>query len=449
MEQEADFISERVPWYSGFLSNVFWQDINKETAESLDYNWTDRIALTMVLVHGAFIIVLVWLNVYAHLAEAWPSPISRRSLSSGVAFWSTCTALILCLITTYFYSTYRNSSHYIWRISLSFVLASFSCLLILVSGGSTLIHFHAFLVMTFIAMYADWRLPWFIFMVVSIFLFMFSFTHLDWVYYTGFLLMSPTFDVLILLAMASLMTILCQRYREAVLALQGAKRRNDEFLAIASHELKTPLTSLKGYTQVLQQQLKRLKDPVSLEYSSKIYHQLNRLTGLVRDLLDVSKIQSGKMDFRYERVGIDGLIRDVVEEVQELFPSYTIRIDGRAYTPILGDRVRLYQVLLNLLMNAVKYSPGKNTIIIHVVEARDKIVISVQDFGIGIRLKDQQKIFEPYFRANEAQRDELPGGLGMGLYICSVIVQLHHGRMWVDSEFGYGSTFSFYLPIVH
>jgi PAS domain S-box-containing protein len=225
------------------------------------------------------------------------------------------------------------------------------------------------------------------------------------------------------------------------------KQRKDEFISMASHELKTPMTSLKGFTQVLQRRLQKQGDEQGLHYLARMDAQLSRLTKLVGDLLDVSKMQAGKLTFDIEPLELDALVLETVENVQAAISAHQISIAGRTHGCILGDKDRLGQVFINMLTNAVKYSPKAEKVVVHLSGDRQQVVVSVQDFGIGIDAAHHQKIFEKFYQVTDPEERTYPG-LGMGLYISSEIVERHHGRMWVESRKGEGSIFSVALPLV-
>ena len=184
-----------------------------------------------------------------------------------------------------------------------------------------------------------------------------------------------------------------------------------------------------------------------LTKTNKMDDQLNKIIGLVRDLLDISRIQSGQMQFNQEMVSIEALVEKAVEEVQALSRKHQIEVVGNQRVLVCGDRIRLSQLLVNLLSNAIKYSPEADKVVVTIKSARDRVVVEIQDFGIGISLTERQKVFEPYFRGRAQQREDVPGGLGMGLYICNEIIRRHNGRLWFESVPGEGSTFSFLLPL--
>ena len=226
-----------------------------------------------------------------------------------------------------------------------------------------------------------------------------------------------------------------------------AERRKDEFISMTSHELKTPVTSLKGFTNVLQRRLKKQGDEQSLHYLSRVDSQLNKLTKLVTDLLDMSRMQSGKLDLQLEQCDVDTLVSETVENMRAATVTHKIRIEGRANAQIVGDKDRLGQVFVNLLTNAIKYSPRADKVLVHVSRHAEQIIIGVQDFGIGIGEAYHQHIFERFYQVTDPEEKTFPG-LGIGLFISYEIVERHGGKIWVESKKGAGATFFVALPLI-
>ena len=216
---------------------------------------------------------------------------------------------------------------------------------------------------------------------------------------------------------------------------------------MASHELKTPVTSLKGFTHVLQRRLAKQGDEQGLHYATRIDAQLNKLTKLIADLLDISRAQTGKLAFEMEAFDLDSLVRETVENVQAATPTHRFHIEGRSDAQILGDKDRLGQVFINLLTNAAKYSPHANKVLVRLSRNQDRAIVQVQDFGIGIEHAHHRKIFERFYQITDPEERTYPG-LGIGLYISNEIVQRHHGRIEVQSRKGEGATFSVALPLL-
>jgi signal transduction histidine kinase len=223
------------------------------------------------------------------------------------------------------------------------------------------------------------------------------------------------------------------------------EQRKDEFICMASHELRTPLTGLLGSTQLLQRQLAGSDHPQTLRGIARIETQAKRLSRLIADLFDLSKIQAGKLTFAEETVDVDRLVREVVEQFQQTSQAHQISIEGSAPGTIVGDRERLDQVLINLLTNAMKYSPQAEQIIVHLSSTAEGLTVSVQDFGIGIPKTEQEKVFERFYRGTGKQNRTV-AGLGIGLFIADQIIEHYRGKLWVESVEGQGSTFSFSLP---
>jgi PAS domain S-box-containing protein len=222
------------------------------------------------------------------------------------------------------------------------------------------------------------------------------------------------------------------------------ERRKDDFLSIASHELKTPLTTIKGFLQVLQ----KIKPAgASEKYTStldKVVVYVDRLNKLISQLLDVSRIQTGNIELHKANVDFDRIVQEAIEGIASTAVTHEIRVSGKSNTTIIGDESHIVQVINNLLSNAIKYAPESTKIEVHIAKVSEFVKFSVRDFGVGISPEDQKKVFERFFRGGELQK-RFPG-MGIGLYICDQIIKNHGGTLWVESEKGKGSTFSFTLP---
>ncbi|GAC1565067.1 MAG: hypothetical protein NVS2B2_34440 [Ktedonobacteraceae bacterium] len=225
-----------------------------------------------------------------------------------------------------------------------------------------------------------------------------------------------------------------------------AEQRKDAFISMASHELKTPVTSLKGFTNILHRRFRKQEDEQALVFLEKIDRQVNKLTKLINDLLDVSKIQTGKLTYQEEHVELVALVQEIIENVQGTTQTHTLHLEGASEVQVLCDKDRLGQVLINLLTNAIKYSPHAEHVVVRVAQDPEHAMVSVQDFGIGISPAHQEKIFEQFYQVTDPEEKTYPG-LGIGLYISSEIVKRHGGRLWVESRKGAGSTFHVTLPL--
>jgi signal transduction histidine kinase len=228
-----------------------------------------------------------------------------------------------------------------------------------------------------------------------------------------------------------------------------AVKARDRFVSIASHELRTPIARVKGYAEMLL--AARSDGDLTDEMLERSLHRIDnasdRLAGLVRDLLDLSRITAGKLPMRLRSLDLTDLVRDVVSRYQEhLAGKLLLDIVGRPVT-VSGDPDRLEQVLTNLLDNAVKYSPEGPELRMRVQPKARGVLLEVCDHGIGLPSQAAaDRIFDAFSRADNAEQRQITG-MGLGLYICRNIVEQHHGRIWARSEGeGRGTTISVWLP---
>ncbi len=224
------------------------------------------------------------------------------------------------------------------------------------------------------------------------------------------------------------------------------EKLKDEFISTASHELKTPITSAKLYAGILSERIQQLGDQKTYTMITKLDVQLDRLTKLINDLLDVTKIKSGKIMFNKEKVAIENLLKDTIEEIQYTTVTHKLNLIGESKKIILLDKERMRQVIINLLTNAIKYSPDADTVDVLLTEDNKGVTICVKDYGVGIEKNDQENIFEPFYRSPIRNGQNFPG-LGLGLHISSEIVKRHEGKMWVESSVGQGTKIYVYLPL--
>jgi signal transduction histidine kinase len=172
--------------------------------------------------------------------------------------------------------------------------------------------------------------------------------------------------------------------------------------------------------------------------------QIDKLIELIKDLLDVTKIQAGKLELRKSKFLLSDLISECCEEMQVQSEKHKILVEGETNIEIYADKTRLEQVLVNLLSNAIKYSPGGEKVSINVSKVDEGVKIAITDFGIGIPKSKQQYLFDRFYRVDDTSQRY--AGLGLGLYISSEIVRQHNGHINIDSEDGKGSTFWFVIP---
>jgi PAS domain S-box-containing protein len=224
------------------------------------------------------------------------------------------------------------------------------------------------------------------------------------------------------------------------------QRQKDDFLGIASHELKTPVTSIKAYAQVLGAMLTREGETKKAEMVARMDAQVNRLTNLIGDLLDVTKINSGRLQFNKVWFDFNQAVKETMDDLQHTTKKHKLAADFTETGQIYSDKDRISQVITNLITNAIKYSPHTDQIIVSTRLKNNEAIACVQDFGIGIPDDKKDRVFEQFYRVSGDKQHTFPG-LGLGLYISSEIIKREGGRMWVNSVEGKGSTFCFALPV--
>jgi len=225
--------------------------------------------------------------------------------------------------------------------------------------------------------------------------------------------------------------------------------RKDDFISMASHELRTPVTSIKLYSQIVKTKLDEKKYVATKKYIRKLDDQLYKLTALVLDLLDISRMQSGEIQIEKAPFNLNHLVTEIVESLQRTTKNHTLSINGKITKDVIADRDRIYQVIVNLINNAIKYSPDGGKVIIHCKNTKDYVQISVEDRGLGIDKNHMQRIFEKLYRAPLVKKNAAVPGLGIGLYVSSEIIKIHNGKIWVENnKKRKGTTFYFTLPIV-
>jgi two-component system, chemotaxis family, CheB/CheR fusion protein len=248
-------------------------------------------------------------------------------------------------------------------------------------------------------------------------------------------------DALILLALEDI-TLRKQMEEEKQMLLE----QREDFLGIASHELKTPITTIKGYTQMLQQRFTRAGDEQATTLLNRMNTQLDKLIRLIGELLDLTRMEAGQLPWHNVAFDLNLLVQDTVEAMAYTTEQHQIHIEGMVPLPVVADRERIEQVLLNLLSNAIKYSPHADTVLVHLSVEQGSARISVQDFGIGIDPAKQNQLFERFFRVSDVEHETFPG-LGLGLYIAAQIIQRQGGQIWAESQQNAGSTFVFTIPL--
>jgi signal transduction histidine kinase len=224
------------------------------------------------------------------------------------------------------------------------------------------------------------------------------------------------------------------------------EKQKDEFIGLATHELKTPITSVKAFAQVLENRFTKSGDKDSARLLAKMGAQLTKVTGLIADLLDVSRLETGKLQFQEKSFDFNELIEEIVEEIQHTDEKHQIIKKFDDTKTLYGDRDRIGQVIVNLLTNAIKYSPKADKIIVETRTNGHVVTLGVQDFGFGIPKNAQKKVFDQFYRVMGKDSETFPG-MGLGLYISAEIIRRHKGKIWVESQKSKGSTFYFSLPV--
>jgi len=228
--------------------------------------------------------------------------------------------------------------------------------------------------------------------------------------------------------------------------LKEEQKQKDDFLSMASHELRTPLTTIKAYSQIIERILEEKGDVQTLGMVKKMSKQVGRLTTLIADLLDVTKMQKGGLIRNESVFNLNHLVAEVIDDMQKTIGTHQIIDKLDTDINISGDKDKLGQVLNNLLSNAAKYSPNADKIIVNTQVMKDGIQLSVQDFGIGISTAVQKRVFEQFYRVTGDNQSTFQG-MGIGLYICAEIIKRECGKIWVESVAGEGSVFYVWLPV--
>lgn len=226
--------------------------------------------------------------------------------------------------------------------------------------------------------------------------------------------------------------------------VRSLSEKKDEFIALASHELKTPLTTVIGYLQVLE---KKIKEPLSRKFLSKSLDQTYKLNSLIEDLLNMSRIEAGKLDFSYEDFDITAMLQDLSETFNDGENTHNL-ISNIGDQPLMvtADKQRIEQVVRNLLSNAVKYSPQAEEIYLDLNAKDNKVIVKVRDNGIGLTPQQKKQVFNRFYRAETTKGIN---GLGLGLYLTKQIIDGHDEELIVKTEIGVGSEFCFTLERAH
>jgi signal transduction histidine kinase len=223
-------------------------------------------------------------------------------------------------------------------------------------------------------------------------------------------------------------------------------KHKDDFIGIATHELKTPLTSIKSFIQILQKHHATTEDTKASYMLEKTWQQIERMEHMMKSFLNVYSLQTGKLELHKTTFDMDMLITDIMETFEYAAETHTITRTGGKIGNVHADKERISQVIINLLTNAIKYSPSADSVVITTKKTADTMTVSVADLGVGIPKEQQGLVFQRFFRVHTKVKQNIEG-LGLGLFIAYEIIQEHQGKMWVESEKGKGSTFFFSLPL--
>ncbi len=227
--------------------------------------------------------------------------------------------------------------------------------------------------------------------------------------------------------------------------LEQVNKVQSDFIAIVSHEFRTTLTGIQGFSELLRDEDFNVTEVK--EYANDINVDALRLNRMISELLDLERMKSGKMSLHLSKIDINTILQEVAERMVLTAPDHMLNLDIDESVPLIeGDYDKLMQLVTNLVSNAVKYSPAHSKILLKSFQEDDNIHIIVQDNGIGIPTASLEAIFAPYSRIYSAKTRYIQG-TGLGLAIVQQIVQMHEGRIWVESELGHGSVFHVTLPI--
>jgi signal transduction histidine kinase len=229
-------------------------------------------------------------------------------------------------------------------------------------------------------------------------------------------------------------------------------RMKDEFVAIVSHELRTPITSIKGFLELIMEGSTDSLDEDQIQFLDAMRRNTDRLEVLINDLLDLSRLEGGMVILERSEFPFGDVVTQVLSQMKPDIEGKELKVvwhGDSALVRVLGDRPRVVQIVANLLSNAVKYSPAMSVIEVDVdpvTEASEYLKVNVRDHGLGILDEDINKLFHRFYRIDNSTTRSTTG-TGLGLIITKALVELHGGEIWVESETGKGSVFSFTLPI--
>ncbi|MFC1225589.1 ATP-binding protein [Pedobacter sp. BG31] len=230
---------------------------------------------------------------------------------------------------------------------------------------------------------------------------------------------------------------------QILISIKEEQQKND-FISMVSHELKTPLTSISAYVQLMQS--KNLADVFVTNTLAKVQKQIRKMSTLISSFLNVSRLESGEIQLNLSHFDLDKVALDVVEDLRLIYPGNQIDFEAGAPKLIYADKDKIGSVISNLISNAVKYSDLNSTVLVKSVISDNDVHVSVTDFGIGIQAHDLEKLFDRFYRVSSQQTKTI-SGFGIGLYLSAEIINSHKAKIWAESEYGKGSTFHFCIPL--
>jgi signal transduction histidine kinase len=223
-------------------------------------------------------------------------------------------------------------------------------------------------------------------------------------------------------------------------------QRKDDFIGMVSHELKTPLTSLSGYSQLLQMHAQKKGDSFSNERLIKISSQIRKMNKLITGFLNVSRLEAGKIHLNKELFELNSIILETIDDAVSSTGTHEVVFEPDHDINISADCDKIGSVIFNLISNAIKYSPKATKVIVNSYMLEGNAVVSIKDEGMGIKAEDQERLFDRYYRVESDQMQQI-AGFGIGLYLSAEIIKRHNGKIWVESELGKGSMFFFKIPL--
>lgn len=232
--------------------------------------------------------------------------------------------------------------------------------------------------------------------------------------------------------------------QEQLLISIKEERQKNDFISMVSHELKTPLTSISAYVQLMQN--RSLTDLFIVNTLDKVQKQIRKMSSMITSFLNVSRLESGEIHLNLSHFDLDKLISDLVEDLRLVHPANQINYAADKPKLIYADKDKIDSVISNLISNAVKYSDQGSTVSVQSEALENEVHVAVADNGIGIQAHDLEKLFDRFYRV-ENQQTKTISGFGIGLYLSAEIINLHHGKIWAESTYGAGSTFHFSLPV--